>query len=601
MIDRAVIDEILNRTDIDSLISSYVSLQRAGSLMKGLCPFHSERSPSFTVYPSDNTFYCFGCGAGGNAITFIKRAENLDFEDAVEFLAKRVGITVTRAGNDSEKRYDRSRYMSMNKDAAKYFHACLFEKNESAAVALNYLSKKRRLSNAIIKHFGLGFAPSGFDFINYMKSKGYTDEELVTGFLCTRSDKNNTVFSSFRNRVMFPIIDPAGNVIAFGGRVMDDSLPKYKNSSDTPVFKKSKSLFALNFARQHCQEALILCEGYMDVIALHAVGISNAVATLGTAITPEQARLMSRYTKKVIIAYDSDEAGQKAATKAMSLLEAVGLEVKVLKMANAKDPDEYIQKYGVDAFRSILTESRTKFDFNMEKVLSKYDISVPQEKIIACAELCKVISRVYSSAEREIYIKELSKKMEIDEKSIKHDVERNVAKLRKENNVKETQKIHQTAAGFMDRVNTDFAKAPSVARAEEAVLGMLLLYPEFRKKSFGEDSILSESDFFTSFGKKVFSHIRDNTYDGVLDDKQLDAVFTPDEVGRIVKMKVTRMSLQNNGLNVFLDVVNTLKVSINEKSNEDSVNSLEDLNKIISIKRAKIEKTKKSSDSEGNI
>jgi len=600
MIDKSVIDDILNRTDIDQLISSYVSLQRAGSLMKGLCPFHSERSPSFMVYPSDNSFYCFGCGAGGNAITFIKRAENLDFEDAVEFLAKRVGITVSHDYKDNEKKYDRSKILMMNKDAARFFHSALFEKNESAQLAFQYLSEKRRLSNAAIKHFGLGFAPNnGFDFINYMKSKGYTDDDLVIGFLGTRSDKNNNVFSSFRNRVMFPIIDPAGNVIAFGGRVMDDSMPKYKNSSDTPVFKKSKNLFALNFARQHCAESMILCEGYMDVIALHSVGICNAVATLGTAITPEQARLMSRYTKKVIISYDSDEPGQKAATKAMALLESAGLEVKVLKMTGAKDPDEYIKTYGVDAFKSILTESRTKFDFNMEKVLSKHDISVPQEKIIACAELSKIISQVYSSAEREIYIKELSKKLEIDEKSIKHDVERAIAKQRREFGKKEMQKMHQQAAGFMDKVNPDFAKDPAIAKAEEAVLGLLYLYSEHRVTAFKGDGLLDENDFFTEFGKRVFVHIRDNTDEGVFDDKYIDRDFSPEEVGRIKRITLQRTGLENNGSDVFLDVVNRLKNYMNDKESEKSADTLEDLNNLINKKRAMM--NNKSVKSEGNV
>jgi DNA primase len=338
----------------------------------------------------------------------------------------------------------------------------------------------------------------------------------------------------------------------------------------------------------------------MDVIALHAAGIPNAVATLGTAITPEQARLMSRYTKKVIISYDSDEAGQKAATKAMALLEGVGLEVKVLKMQGAKDPDEYIKTFGVDSFRSILTESRTKFDFNIEKVLSKHDISIPQEKIIACAELCLIISQVYSSAEREIYIKELSKKLDIDEKSIKHDVERNVAKLRKASTQKEKQKIHQSAAGYMDKVNPDFVKAPSLARAEEAALGMLLLYPEFRKKAFDDALLLSENDFFTSFSKKVFSFIKDNTDNGFFDDKRIDEVFTPEEVGRITKMKVARLSLQNNGMPVFMEIVNTLRSSVDDKKTEEKVSTLEDISELINKKRA-LEQMKNPTKSEDNV
>ena len=355
MIPRETIDEVLLRNDIESVIGSYVSLKRAGSNLKGLCPFHSEKTPSFTVYPQDNSFYCFGCGVGGNAITFISRIEHLDYVDAIEHLAKRAGITVVNTDTrvQKEKAFDKKRILSMNTDAAKYYHAMLFSDTPEAKEALSYLTEKRRLSIATIKHFGLGFALNSFDtFSRYMRAKGYTYDEMVAGFLCGKSEKG-TYYDAFRNRVMFPIIDVTGGVIAFGGRVMDDSKPKYKNSSDTPVYKKSRQLFALNFARHTCADALILCEGYMDVIALHAAGITNAVATLGTAITSEQARVMSRYTKKVIISYDSDEAGQKAAARAIQLLSEVGLDVAILKVPGSKDPDEYIKTYGADKFREV--------------------------------------------------------------------------------------------------------------------------------------------------------------------------------------------------------------------------------------------------------
>ena len=290
MIAREVVDEVVLRNDIESVIGSYVSLKRAGTNLKGLCPFHSEKTPSFTVYPSDNSFYCFGCGIGGNVITFIRQMEHLDYPDAVEFLAKRAGITVIRTGENSTpeaKRYDKSRFFKMNVDAAKFFNKCLFDNTPKAKEALAYFTEKRKLSIATIKHFGLGYAPDSFDaLMNYMLKRGYNHEELVTAFLIGKSDKGK-YYDVFRNRVMFPIIDVTGNVIAFGGRVMDDEVkPKYRNTSDTPVFKKSRNLFALNFAKNDCAENLILCEGYMDVIALHAAGFTNAVATLGTAITP---------------------------------------------------------------------------------------------------------------------------------------------------------------------------------------------------------------------------------------------------------------------------------------------------------------------------
>ena len=336
MISKETIDLVLMRNDIESLIGSYVSLKRAGSNLKGLCPFHSEKSPSFTVYPQYNSFYCFGCGAGGDAITFIKKRENLDYPDAVEFLANRAGITIVhdekQGAYKAAPRFDRAKMFKMNADAARFFHNALFADTPTARAALDYFVNKRGLSLATVKHFGLGYAPDSFDvFSKYMLSKGYTYDELVAGFLCGKSERG-TYYDAFRNRVMFPIIDVTGNVIAFGGRVMDDSKPKYKNSSDTPVFKKSRNLFALNFARLTCAEEIILCEGYMDVIAMHAAGFTNAVATLGTAITSEQARMMSRYTKKVIISYDADEAGQKAAARAIKMLTEVGLDVTILKV-----------------------------------------------------------------------------------------------------------------------------------------------------------------------------------------------------------------------------------------------------------------------------
>jgi DNA primase len=378
LISKETIEQVLMRNDIESLIGSYVSLKRAGSNLKGLCPFHSEKSPSFTVYPQDNSFYCFGCGAGGDAITFVRKRENLDYPDAVEFLANRAGITIVRderGGYQSAPKIDRARMFKMNADAARYFHQRLFDNTPEAKNALAYFTDGRKLSIATIKHFGLGYAPNSFDkFSNHMRGLGYTYDELVAGFLCGKNEERGTYFDAFRNRVMFPIIDVAGNVIAFGGRVLDDSKPKYKNSSDTPVFKKSRNLFALNFARHNCQESLILCEGYMDVIAMHSVGFTNAVATLGTAITAEQARMMSRYTKKVIISYDADEAGQKAAMRAVKMLSDVGLDVTILRVPGAKDPDEYINTYGAEKFRQVINESKTKFEYHMENILSKYDI-----------------------------------------------------------------------------------------------------------------------------------------------------------------------------------------------------------------------------------
>ncbi len=586
MISKETIEQVLMRNDIETLIGSYVSLKRAGSNLRGLCPFHSEKTPSFTVYPQDNSFYCFGCGAGGDAITFIRKRENLDYPDAVEFLAQRAGITIVRDERtpiSNEPKFDRNRMFKMNVDAAKYFNRCLFSDSPEAKEALSYFTDKRGLSVATIKHFGLGFAPNSFDqFSKYMLAKGYTYDELVAGFLCGRSEKGR-YYDAFRNRVMFPIIDVSGNVIAFGGRVMDDSKPKYKNSSDTPVFKKSRNLFALNFARHHCQDSLILCEGYMDVIAMHAAGFENAVATLGTAITSEQARMMSRYTKKVIISYDADEAGQKAAMRAVKMLTEVGLDVTILKVPGAKDPDEYIKQFGADKFKQVLSQSKSKFDYNLENILARYDINLPQDKVKALHESEKLISETYSSAERDIYIQSISKLFGVDAKSIKSDVERIITRANNQRRKEESNKIKQDAIGYSDRVNPDFIKAPAVAKNEETLLGLLLMYPEHRKRVF-EGELVSADDFLTELNRRIFEYLRDSYLNG--DDSQLDidAHFTPDERGRMTKMKLSRMELSENGEAVLIDSIERLKRAVSKKNNEKN-SSLDSLTKLLEEKR----------------
>ena len=588
MISKETIEQVLMRNDIETLIGSYISLKRAGSNLKGLCPFHSEKTPSFTVYPADNSFYCFGCGAGGDAISFIRKRENLDYPDAVEFLAQRAGITIVkddRGQLPTVQKFDRKRILQMNVDAAKYFNRCLFSDNPDAKAALAYFTEKRGLSIATIKHFGLGFAPNSFDqFSKYMLQKGYTYDELVAGFLCGKSEKGR-YFDAFRNRIMFPIIDVSGNVIAFGGRVMDDSKPKYKNSSDTPVFKKSRNLFALNFARHHCQETMILCEGYMDVIAMHSAGFENAVATLGTAITSEQARMMSRYTKKVIISYDADDAGQKAAMRAVKMLTEVGLDVSILRVPGAKDPDEYIKKFGAEKFRQVLSESKSKFDYNLENILSRYDINLSQDKIKALHESEKLISETYSSAERDIYIQRISEIFGVDKKSIKLDVERLISRASNARRKEESQKIKQDAIGYSDRVNPDFIKAPAVAKNEEALLGLMLIYPEHRKRVF-EEALLSEDDFITELNRRIFVYLKNAYFNGDDSHFDIDACFTPDECGRITRMKISRMELTENGSEVLMDSIEKLRRSVSKKNNEKN-SSLDSLTKLLEEKRKK--------------
>lgn len=561
MIPREVVEEITYRADIVDVISSYVTLKRAGSNFSGLCPFHSERTPSFTVFPATKSFYCFGCSAGGDVITFIMKAENLDYPAALELLASRVGITIPQDGMRADSGVmSRRRVYEMNLEAAKFFRQCLFDP-KIGYDGMKYLRDERKLSSATIKHFGLGFSPNTFGTLtDYMHRKGFTDEELTAGFLCGKSQKNGKTYDYFRNRVMFPIIDTSGNIIAFGGRVLDDSKPKYLNSSDTPGFKKSRNLFALNYAKDSCSEEMILCEGYMDVIALHAAGFSNAVATLGTAITPEQARIMAKYTKKVIISYDSDEAGQRAANRAMLLLGEVGLDVRVLHMTGAKDPDEFIKKFGAERFKLVLGESKTGFEFKLDGVLSRHDIGISSEKIKASDEICDIISEVYSGVEREVYISRAAERLGVTAEGLKSDVERKRSRKSREKKRLESREAMNSARNYGDRINTDSMKNLTANAAEETILGLLMNFEEHREAVASGKIELTREDFFTELGGKMFGAIMElQCSDKGFDAALLGETLSPDEIGRLTKFSIRRKEMTNNGFDVLKSSVSTLR------------------------------------------
>lgn len=559
-IPREIIEEIIYRTDIEQLVGSYVSLKRTGSNLSGLCPFHSEKTPSFTVSPGKKMFYCFGCGAGGNAITFVQKAENLDFVQSVEFLASRAGITIPRDEKFKRDEISRNRIYDMNREAAKFFRDCLYDPRYGGQ-AMEYLKGKRRLSDSVIKHFGLGFSPNDFGLLTkHMQRLGYNEEELVKGFLCGKSQKTGGLYDYFRNRVMFPIIDVSGNIIGFGGRVMDDSKPKYLNTSDTPGFKKSKNLFALNYAKNFCDDKLILCEGYMDVIAMHAAGFQNAVATLGTALTAEQARLMTKYTKRVIVSYDSDEAGQRAAERSIKILGEVGLDVRILKLQGAKDPDEFIKSFGADRLKLMLDDSRTWFDFKSNAVFAKYDLSTTGDRVKASAEICQIIAGVSSAVEREIYITHVAPTLGLTPEILKNNVDREIKKRRNEESSKELQSIKLSVRNYGDRVNPDAAKNVAANAAEEAILGMLLMYDEHREAVKNQRVEISSEDFFTALGKKIFEKIMElHVSDGGFSVDVMGQDFSADEMGRIQKLINQRECLVDNGTRVLVSNVEALK------------------------------------------
>lgn len=570
-----IIEEIKYRNDIESVISSYVTLKRAGSNYTGLCPFHSEKTPSFVVFPATQSFYCFGCGAGGDAISFVMRAENLDYVSAIRQIAQRSGITIPEnIDNKKPDAVSRQRVLDMNKEAARFFRASLLDE-KIGKEAREYLMQKRKLSSTIIKRFGLGFAPNSFGALHdHLKKLGYTDNEMVTAFLCGKG-KNGTAYDYFRNRIIFPIIDVSGNIVAFGGRVMDDSLPKYLNTSDTPAFKKSKNLFALNFAKSKCEQRLILCEGYMDVIALHEAGFENAVATLGTAITSEQARIFSRYTKKVVISYDSDSAGQRAADKAFKLLQEVGVDVKILKLKDAKDPDEFIKRFGADKFNDIVNGSISRFDFELDKILAKYNILDYEQKIKASSEVCKIIAGFSSDVEREIYCQRVAKLFELPKESIKRDVNSNISANKRADKNNQKKEIYRASSGLGDRINPETAANIRASKVEEAILGLMQLHSDNIDKCI---TALKPDDFVTSFNRRVFEKISEiyASY-GKFDIAYIGEDFKIDEISRITKMLIDRQQLNANGTDVLDSCIQSLLKEKNKEKEKDSIDSLQSL------------------------
>ena len=561
MISRAIIDEIIFRNDIEQVIGNYVTLKRAGSNMNGLCPFHSEKTPSFTVFSKSKNFYCFGCGVGGDVISFIMRAENLDYVGALEFLAARAGITIPQEGVPVDKdAVSRKRVYEMNLEAAKFFRSCLSDPKYGAE-SMKYLAEKRGLSTATIRHFGIGCSPNdGWILTNHMKKLGYTDKELSAAFLCGIGKNSGKPYDYFRNRVIFPIIDTTGNVVAFGGRVLDDSKPKYLNTSDTPAFKKSRHLFALNFAKRHCEERMILCEGYMDVVALHAAGFENAVATLGTAITPDQARIFAKYTKQVVICYDSDNAGQTAANKAIRLLGEVGVDVRVLKLEGAKDPDEYIKKFGADAFKRVLEGGISGFDYKLGNIISKFNIAVPDEVIKASAAVCNMIADSSSEVERDIGIRKAAEILRVSPDAMKNDVERIRVIRRREARKKESQEAQASIKNLGDRVNVDAAKNIRANRSEETILGLMLIFDEFRHDAATGKAGLCSEDFVTSFGRRVYDALcRLELSEYGFSKALLAAEFSLDELSRIERMELDRRALERNDRDVFFASIDALK------------------------------------------
>lgn len=519
------LQELKMKTDIEDVISTYVTLKRRGATLVGLCPFHNEKTPSFTVYPATQSFYCFGCGAGGDAITFLKKIENLDYLDAVKTLAQRAGLQMPQEGFDDSLSKRRRRILEMNREAARFYHSVLL--SPEGKVGYDYYIG-RALSAATINHFGLGFAPNLWDaLLKHMRAKGYQPAELVDAGLARKGQKG--YYDNFRNRVMTPIIDVRGNVIAFGGRVLDDSKPKYINTGDTLVYKKTNELFALNFAKDSKEDALILCEGYMDVIAMHQAGFTNAVAGCGTALTTEQVRLISRYAKEVILTYDADEAGQKALQKAMTLFDQTDVKVRIPALVGGKDPDEIIRTYGRDKFKGMLEGASNETEFRLLALRRQYNLATTQGKIDFIGGALQILATL-PPVEQDLYVSRLSEELGVERQNMKVQLQDLVARQGNRREKREFNRIVQENMRKTARETMATDASLRKLRAEDRLISLLLRYPDCSRlcKDFDPQWLTP------GFVQRVFTLILQRLENG--DGTELMDLrdrLTDDEMGRL--------------------------------------------------------------------
>lgn len=564
------LQELKLRSDITEIASSYVNLKRHGRNMVGLCPFHGEKTPSFNIYTENGSFYCFGCGAGGDVITFIMKIENLDYVEAVKFLAQRAGMEMPENTYDDSLSKLRMRIYEANREAARFFHATLLSQRGQSG--LNYL-RGRALSDRTIRHFGLGFADDDWNSLcNHLKNKGFSEYEIYSANLAFKRKNGNGIYDRFVNRVMFPIIDLRGNVIAFGGRIMTDEKPKYLNTSDTPVFKKSENLFSLNNAKSSGTRTLILCEGYMDVIALNQAGFTNAVATLGTALTNEQAVLMKRYADEVIICYDADGAGQKATARAIDILRNAGLPIKILTVPSGKDPDEFIRSKGENgpaAFKLLIEKCGNDIEYRLMKLKENYNLNTTDGKVAFLNEAVKIVATIESPIERDVFASKLCAELDIDKNAFLEQISKVKRRDRRANIKKETRQIQAELNGQSDKINREHYKKPRSSSAEEALLVYLINNPDYAN-SISER--VTPDKFSNSLIKRYYEYVLSKIKSGYEPLTSVSSDFNSDEVSYLYKLISTTIPAASTreAVEEYINV-------INEESNKLTSDKLADM------------------------
>ena len=548
----AFLDEVVARNPIEDVVGQYVHLKRSGSNLFGLCPFHGEKTASFSVAPDKGIYYCFGCHKGGGVIQFEMEIEGLSYGDAVRALAKRAGIQVPEDEQYKSRYRQQERLWALHKEAARFFHTQLY--SPAGAAALEYTAK-RGMSKSIITKFGIGYSPNSWsELTDLLKKKGYTDQELRDSGLVTVSQKNGNLFDRFRDRLMFPIIDVRGNVIGFGGRIMngDSNAAKYLNSPETLIFNKRKNLFALNYAKKSKQGFLILVEGYMDAISLHQYGFDCAVASLGTALTEDGAALLSRYTDQVVLIYDGDSAGQNATQRAIPILEKAGLQVKVLKMRDAKDPDEFLKKFGADRFKLLLEESSNRVEYQLAAIAKKYDLQDDEQKVKFLQESANLVSTLDSPVQREVYSGRVAQTAKISMDTMKSEVER-ARKRRFAREKKQQDRMSLTPERNLQpkirNVHYDNMKS---AMAEELLLAQAFKEPSLLDRTSGLEGSMFSSDLLG----KVFTQFMDRYRNGLSLSPGTLTDLSQEEMAHIVGVLQKRGDTVNE--KAFDDCVRTI-------------------------------------------
>ena len=538
----AFIDELTARNPIEDVVGQYVNLKRSGANLFGLCPFHGEKTPSFSVAPDKGIYYCFGCHKGGSVINFQMEIEGLSYPDAVRALARRAGMEVPEDEQYQSRYRQQERLWALHKEAARYFHSQLYAPVGSSA--LEY-ARERGMTQSTLTKFGIGYAPEQWTGLtDHLRKKGYTDQELRDSGLVSVSRKNGSLLDRFHDRLMFPIIDVRGNIIGFGGRIMnaDSSAAKYLNSPETLIFNKRKNLFALNLAKKSKLGYMILVEGYMDAIALHQYGFDCAVASLGTALTEDGAALLSRYTDQLVLIYDGDTAGQNATRRAIPILERAGLQVKVLQMRDAKDPDEFLKKYGADRFRLLLEESANRVEYQLNAILKKYDLRDDDQKVRYLQESAELIGTLGSAVRREVYGNRVAEAANIGMDAMKLEIERaRKRRLAREKKERERQELAparnlqpKTKAFRYDNVRS--------AMAEEMLLALVLQEPAL----LDQTDKLSEGMFSSPLLGKAFGQLRARHREGLEVSPGGLVDFTPEEMAHIAGLIQRRQGTVND-------------------------------------------------------